>query len=453
MTENPKAKSGKEYSEGLGITKITVEGFKSIAKKQSIEIRPLTILAGANSSGKSSIMQPLLLMKQTVECGYDPGPLRLDGPNVSFTSPEQFLSKIKAASFVKNLFIGIHFYHHMEFKVVFGKKKDAKDLDLLELTQKLGRDEKEHRIRQGMSREELCDMIRDDEGTMGMMGHFFERASMDSPWSIDRDRCFFRVRVSSRTRITIPLGHMFEPLIADIIHVPGLRGNPARTYPKTATGPKFPGTFENYTASVITDWKAKSDNRLKDLGSHLENLGLTWKVDPVERDATSIEIRVGRLKRAAKGGGKDLVSIADVGFGVSQVLPVLVALLVAKPGQLVYLEQPEIHLHPRAQVALAEILADAAKRGVRVVAETHSAVLLLAIQSLVAEGKIETDKVILHWFERNEEDGTTKIHPGDLNEAGAYGKKWPVDFGKVELELQSRYLNAAEPHLWGKSTK
>jgi predicted ATPase len=141
-----------------------------------------------------------------------------------------------------------------------------------------------------------------------------------------------------------------------------------------------------------------------------------------------------------------LVNIADVGFGVSQVLPVLVALLAAKPGQLVYLEQPEIHLHPRAQVALAEILADAAKRGVHVVAETHSAMLLLAVQSLVAEGKIETDKVILHWFERNEEDGTTEIHPAYLDKAGAFGD-WPVDFGDVELKLEDRYLSAAEAQL------
>ena len=59
------------------ITKITVAGFKSIAEEQSVEIRPLTILAGANSSGKSSIMQPLLLLKQTLEAPYDPGALLL----------------------------------------------------------------------------------------------------------------------------------------------------------------------------------------------------------------------------------------------------------------------------------------------------------------------------------------------------------------------------------------
>ena len=50
-----------------GITKIAVKGFKSIAEECEIDIRPLTILAGANSSGKSSIMQPLLMLKQTLE--------------------------------------------------------------------------------------------------------------------------------------------------------------------------------------------------------------------------------------------------------------------------------------------------------------------------------------------------------------------------------------------------
>src|ERR1700739_1615849 len=76
----------------IPITHITVGGFKSIAQEQSIEIAPLTILAGANSSGKSSIMQPLLLLKQTLDAPYDPGSLKIDGENVKFTSADQFLS-------------------------------------------------------------------------------------------------------------------------------------------------------------------------------------------------------------------------------------------------------------------------------------------------------------------------------------------------------------------------
>src|SRR5438874_13177567 len=77
-----------------GITRIAVCGYKSISEEQSIEIRPLTILAGANSSGKSSIMQPLLLLKQTLEAPYDAGPILLSGPNVKFTLAEQLLSRI-----------------------------------------------------------------------------------------------------------------------------------------------------------------------------------------------------------------------------------------------------------------------------------------------------------------------------------------------------------------------
>ena len=137
-----------------------------------------------------------------------------------------------------------------------------------------------------------------------------------------------------------------------------------------------------------------------------------------------------------------MVSIADVGFGLSQTLPVLVALLTAEPGQLVYIEQPEMHLHPRAQTALAQILAQAVKRGVRVIVETHSALLLLAVQTLVAEAQLASDKVKLHWFKRRE-NGVTEVTSADLDGAGAFGD-WPEDVAEVALTTESRYLDAEE---------
>ena len=165
-----------------------------------------------------------------------------------------------------------------------------------------------------------------------------------------------------------------EPYIRGLIHIPGLRGNPERIYKTTAIGPEFPGTFENYAASVVYHWQKSGDERLETLKDTLSTLGLSWKIEAKQVEDTQVELRVGRLAHSVQGGARDLVNIADVGFGVSQVLPVLVALLTAEPGQMVYLEQPEIHLHPRAQTALATALADAANRGVRVVAETHISV-------------------------------------------------------------------------------
>jgi predicted ATPase len=143
-----------------------------------------------------------------------------------------------------------------------------------------------------------------------------------------------------------------------------------------------------------------------------------------------------------------MVNIVDVGSGVSQVLPVLVALVAAEPEQLVYLEEPEIHLHPRAQANLGEIIVDAANRGVRVVLETHSDLLLRRIQSLVAEDKISADKAILHWFSRDEH-GFTQVTSTPLNATGGYGDPdFPLDFSDVFLDEEGRYLEAASEKRW-----
>jgi predicted ATPase len=91
---------------------------------------------------------------------------------------------------------------------------------------------------------------------------------------------------------------------------------------------------------------------------------------------------------------------------------------------------------------MAKVLANAANRGVRVVAETHSSLLLLGIQTLVAEGELSPELVKLHWFTRGE-DGMTTVRSADLDESGAFGD-WPEDFAEVELATESRYLDAAE---------
>src|SRR5437764_2115399 len=103
------------------ITHITVGGFKSIGQEQSIEIKPLTILAGANSSGKSSIMQPLLLMKQTLEASYDPGPLLLDGPNVKFTSIDQMLSRVNKSECKEGFSMAIGVGSNQKFTLQFDR--------------------------------------------------------------------------------------------------------------------------------------------------------------------------------------------------------------------------------------------------------------------------------------------------------------------------------------------
>ena len=127
-----------------GITKIAVSGFKSLAKECTIDIRPLTILAGANSSGKSSIMQPLLMLKQTLEAPYDPGPLLLDGPNVQFTEVTQFLSALPNGKRTNRFQIQIQIHKSNVSNVVVRTtfRKGKNGIEIVEMTKEnLGPDQ------------------------------------------------------------------------------------------------------------------------------------------------------------------------------------------------------------------------------------------------------------------------------------------------------------------------
>lgn len=419
--------------EASGISAIGVEGFKSIRKRTEIAIRPLTILAGANSSGKSSILQPALLMKQTLEAPYDPGALLLDGPHVRFTAVDQIFSRFGDQR-TNRFSVSIHMLKKEMLEIHFQKQAKG-GLDVVAMAETNPGGSGSKLPRRGIYQ--------------GLDGHLI---------SVVLRRCFLRHIPFDPTdkrfeEIATSDDHAFDPVTVSrsrrylraIIHVPALRGNPERTYKTTAVGDEFVGTFEPYVASILHHWQTTKDIRLKQLGAALEKLGLNWKIQAARIDDTRVELRVGRLKQRTRGGALDLVSIADVGFGISQCLPVLVALLTARPGQLVYIEEPEIHLHPRAQVALAQVLADAANRGVRVVIETHSSLLLLGVQALVAEGALPPERVALHWFSLTK-DGATEVRSADLDEAGAFGE-WPEDFAEVSLDAQARYLDAAEKRL------
>ncbi|MDE0018722.1 MAG: AAA family ATPase [Candidatus Poribacteria bacterium] len=421
-----------------GITKIAVKGFKSIAEECEIDIRPLTILAGANSSGKSSIMQPLLMLKQTLEAPFDPGPLKIDGPNVQFTEAEQFLSTLPNEKRIDSFQVRVETHKSNVFNAVRTTFKKGKNgIEIVEMTKENSGPD------QTLSPKFLTlypEMLPEEIKSLGNQDPAFKNFDI-----VKRSRCFLYLGSqygSGFYEVTYGFG-------ADIfrtIHLPGLRGNPERIYKLTSTGPRYPGTFENYIASILHEWHETKDKRLKTVADALHTLGLTGKVGTKKIGDVGIELQVGRLPHD-RTDEVDTVNITDVGLGVSQVLPVLVALIAAEPGRLVYIEQPELHLHPRAQVALAQVLADAAKRGVRVVAETHSSLLLLGVQTLVAEGDLSPELVKLHWFTRRE-DGITEVDSVDLDEAGTYGE-WPIDFDDVSLNVQSRFLDAVDSVRFG----
>jgi predicted ATPase len=438
-TDRPPQNPTEQSPKPVGFTEIGVSGFKSFAEETRIQLGSLTILAGANSSGKSSIMQPLLLMKQTLEAPYDPGTFLLDGPNVNVTSGEQVISRSNRSSptskrFTTFIDIGSMYLHTIfHWSAQSGINLDSQKFVCRETAEEIN-------LQPGMSSAEILDSGSKYFGADPQK--YFGVNPQSQNLHVLQDRCFLKVKGF----INYDLGNpTFIDVLRSIIHVQGVREKPERFYRTAAvSGSTFPGQFEVYVASIIDRFQKENPEQLIKIQEALQKLGLTDIVQTQRLNDTQIELRVGRV--LGQADPTDTVNIADVGFGVSQVLPVIVALLVAQPGQLVYIEQPEIHLHPRAQVALSEIFADAANRGVRVVVETHSELFLMGIQALVAEDKLDPNAVKLHWFSR-QSDGSSKVISADLDETGAFGD-WPEDFGSIALDMANRYLSAAEAKLW-----
>ncbi|HEY3735633.1 MAG TPA: DUF3696 domain-containing protein [Streptosporangiaceae bacterium] len=436
-----------------GITGISVSGFKSLRAHQHIDIKPLTVIAGVNSSGKSSIIQPLLLLKQTLEAPYDPGPLLLDGPNISITRIEQILSRGQGRqAAAKDFTVAFSVSDNPEIRLRFGKSNSG-DIRLIEQTAPLVYEGQSITIREGMSQAELDAVLPVElNEQLGQSHTLRESTWIPTKSAVVRDRWLLEIQAQAHDGSILAgfalfgssaLG-LYRNGITRIIHLPATRGNPRRTYRTAAVEERYPGTFDEYTAGIIAAWQnRKEDEKIGQLCADLEFLGLTWNVEARQLDDTSVELLVGRLPRVKQGGAKDLVNIADVGFGVSQTLPVVVALLAAAPGQLVYLEQPEIHLHPRAQAGFASLLWASVVRGVRIVVETHSALLIRAIQTIVAQGQLPPDDIALHWFSRDATSGWTTVTSADLDRFGSFGD-WPEDFDEVSLRADHDYLSAAE---------
>lgn len=124
--------------------------------------------------------------------------------------------------------------------------------------------------------------------------------------------------------------------------------------------------------------------------------------------------------------GDQASNLKDVGVGVSQVIPVIVAALFAQPGHIVIVEEPESHLHPLAQSKLAELLAQVSKeRNVQFIVETHSEHLFRRMQTLIAKQQIKPKETAMYFVER---DGkAAKMRPLELDDFGRV-KNWPEGF-------------------------
>jgi predicted ATPase len=184
----------------------------------------------------------------------------------------------------------------------------------------------------------------------------------------------------------------------------------------------------------------------------LKKMGLIeeFKVNPISEQRQEYEVKV-RTK-----GSKDWVDLPDVGFGISQVLPVLVQCFYAPPGSIILMEQPEIHLHPNAQSALADVIIDVINsreksedRNIQLIIETHSEHFLRRLQRRIAEDALSQEKVSAYFADVTKTPATLELLQIDL-----FGniQNWPENFFGNEIGDITKQAKAAMKKRMGQSS-
>jgi predicted ATPase len=140
---------------------------------------------------------------------------------------------------------------------------------------------------------------------------------------------------------------------------------------------------------------------------------------------------------------ENMLNIPEVGFGVSQILPILIQCHSAEADSLTMIEQPEIHLHPKMQAELANLFAElVSNKNKKLIIESHSEYMLRRLRRLMAEKKqLTPEEVAIYYFERkdyNQRKDYISVRRLEINETGAFD--WPGDFYKTEMEDNLAFL-------------
>jgi len=240
----------------------------------------------------------------------------------------------------------------------------------------------------------------------------------------------------------------FENLLSRVFYLGPLRDYTRRRYDWTGSEPADMARRAERVVDALLAARERGANispgyrktRLtleQRVASWLKNLGLihSFSVEPVAKDTSIYRVWVQKTPSSAK------VLITDVGFGVSQILPVLVLCYYVPEGSIILLEQPEIHLHPSVQSGLADVLIDTVKRrNVQIVVESHSEHLLRRLQRRIADQTIEPEKMALYFCEA-ESDGS-KLVPLNVDIFGNI-MNWPKSFFGDEFGEMAAITKAA----------
>jgi len=408
------------------LTALSIGNFKSWEKLDELSLGKVTLLFGENSSGKTSLIQSLLLLKQTAESYDRAQPLNL-GTRETYVDLGMYEDLIYGHDLKKALSFGFNWLEssgqEVKLATSFSYRNNALCVTELKIKYETM----------------IASLTRGQRGAYefklsGIRGQQAIKLGKNKELAPIKFYGFPKLVTQQYPELS-DLSLKVEELAAKIYYLGPLRIQSSREYTWSGSAPEGVGKTGVTAVQAIlaraferrTMKKAQKEDIIdieESTQKWLRKLGL----------ADSFAIQSVGNSRQYKAviktpDDKYEANVLDVGVGVSQVLPIIILAHYAPEGSIILLEQPEIHLHPLAQANLAEMFFELAQeRNIQFIIETHSEYLLTRLQRRVAErqtDEVTNEDIKLYICKRNKQ--VSIIEKLDFDEDGRI-KNWPINF-------------------------
>ncbi len=347
-----------------------------------LPLKNLTLLSGSNASGKSSVLQPLVLLHQTMREHEWSTRLMLNGESIKLGTVADVVDKV-------------HGRRDIEIGVIDDSQDytwhcsgDREELSMLVYSVKTGR------------------VAYDQPKPL----HYLLPTAISTSLAKSLAN-----RLKNLTYITAERVGPREVYALEDSQIASVVG-PAGEY---AVSVLYWGRDEEVLAGLVI--QSEVNKRLRQTEAWMRRFfpGCGLDVQQISKvNSVTLGLRT--------SDATDFHRPIHVGFGLTQVLPIVIAVLSAAKDDILLIENPEVHLHPAGQALMGQFLAQAASAGIQIIVETHSDHVLNGIRRFVKSGKIRPEQVALHFFRPRDTDGAQIVSP-QIDASGNIDA-WPDGF-------------------------
>ena len=424
------------------ITELSAQNFKSWENTGKLQIAPLTGFFGANSSGKTSIFQTLLMLKQTAERPPEwDGAIDFGGEGsvVNLCSFNEVIHQHKLG-----LSLDISVSWKLPDKLIIGgrgaagqalprtpRSSNRLEVGALSFSTTIVSAGADSVVVDGFGYMsdgyEFFGIVRDSDSQYKLICPPNFRAQ--GAFSSIPFRCYGIRDGSARVPDTpfLSFERAFKSLFSRIHHLSPLREPPRHHYIYGGEHPKGVGQYGEQAISALLAGRIQLLSVDEQILKWLERLDLidSYRLQADPDGEKNYEFRLKKYKDGPE------VRLTDIGLGVFQILPTLALCYYVPEGSILILEQPEAHLHPKSQADLADVFIDVVKnRNIQIILETHSEHLLRRLQRRIAEEEIPATDTALYFCQVNH--GISEIERLNMDEYGNI-TNWPQDFFGDEM--------------------